>query len=108
MANTLNLKRGDTFFFYMDMKLADGVTPLILPVENFKCQIRRVNDELVDTLLVETTDTDGRYLFTALAEDTLNYPLQDLQMDVKIDDGGIVTSTQTITVAVDKDVTKWV
>ena len=104
--DSLSLKRGDTFFFYMDLALADN-TPLVVTVDKLKCQIREVNNELVDTMVIETTSTDGRYLFTADAENTLTYPLNTLYLDVKINDG-IVTSTPTIPVEVDKDVTKWV
>jgi hypothetical protein len=101
----LNLKRGDTFFFNMDLALADG-TPLVVTVDKLKCQIRESNDKLVDTLLIETTDTVGRYLFTAPSENTVKYPAKELFLDVKINDG-IVTSTPTISVIVDKDVTRW-
>jgi len=103
--NKLKLKRGDTFFFYMDLALANG-DPLIVTIDKLKCQIREINDTLVDTMDVQTTQTSGRYLFTASSEKTLSYPIKDLQLDVKINDG-IVTSTPTVLVEVDKDVTKW-
>lgn len=104
----LSVKRGDTFFFNLEIKLADNVTPLVVSVDKLKCQIRKINTELVDTLEVSTTATEGTYLFTASDDKTLDYPIGELELDVKLNDGGIVVSTPTIKVLVDKDVTKWV
>ena len=100
----MTFKRGDTFSYFIDLTDAEN-SPLVLQVEDIKCQIRTKSGSLIDTLIIETTATNGKYLVSA--SDTTFYPVGTQEMDLKINENGIVASTETIEVVVEKDVTKW-
>lgn len=101
----MNFKRGDSFSYYIELTDAENL-PLILDVSNIKSQIRNQSNILIDTLTIETTATNGKYLISAL--DTSQYPIGLAYMDLKIRENGVFTSTETIEVTVEKDVTRWV
>jgi len=103
---TLNVKRGDSFFFQVDMAKADG-SPLIVTVDNIISQIKRTNDILIDTLLVETTATPGRYKFSTTPAKTATYPIRELILDIRVRDGLEIISTSTIELMVEKEVSSW-
>jgi hypothetical protein len=103
--STLNLKRGDTLFFYAELADASG-DPIVLTIPNIKSQVRQRNGVLVDTLTVETTATAGRYLLKST--DTADYPLETLDLDIKINDDSVILSTETILLSVSREVTEWV
>lgn len=102
--NKLNLKKGDTFSFYVDLVNASN-QPLVLPVDKIKSQVRRQNLALVDTLVIETTATEGRYFIKS--NDTSIYPEGLLYTDIKINDNGIILSTETVEINVIRSVTSW-
>lgn len=103
--STLNLKRGDTLFFYAELADATG-SPIVLTIENIKSQIRHKNGTLVDTLTIETTATAGRYLLKST--DTTEYPIDTLDLDIKINNNGVFLSTDTMSLLVSREVTEWV
>lgn len=98
----LQIKQGDTFSFYADMKNEEGY-PMTLPTSSFKCQIRDKMDRLYDTMSISTTSSLGKYLFTAT--NTNIWPLGTLVMDIQIEDGGIITSSDTVELQVIRGVT---
>ena len=103
--DTMNLKRGDSFYFSIDLT-NELDQPLDLPLDDIKSQVRRGNDELVDTLTIEKDLVEvGRYNIRSL--DTTSYPVETLFLDIKIRDNDLVTSTKTTKLVVEKDVTKW-
>lgn len=100
----MSFKRGDSFSFCIDLTDAENL-PLVLNVSDIKCQIRNQTNLLIDTLIVETTTVDGTYLVSAM--DTAYYPVGVAYMDLKIRENGVIASTETIEVTVEKDVTQW-
>lgn len=97
-------KRGDTFSFYANIKDLDG-KPITGASEKLKCQVRDSLDNLKSELLItEELDTLGKYLFRAT--DTSNWPITTLNMDIQFNDEGIISSSETISVTVIKDVTR--
>jgi hypothetical protein len=100
----MNFKRGDTFSYFIELTDADNL-PLVLPVEDIKCQIRTKSGSLIDSLIIETTATNGKYLVSA--SNTTHYPVGNQEMDLKINENGVFTSTETVEVVVEKDVTRW-
>lgn len=102
--STINLKKGDTLFFYAELADATGA-PIILTIDNIKSQVRRKNGILIDTLTVELTDIPGRYLLKSI--DTTDYPVEQLELGIKINEDGILLSTETVALVVSKEVTAW-
>lgn len=100
-----NLKKGDTFSFYVDLVNANG-QPLVLTIDKIKSQVRRQNLALVDELVIETTPTSGRYFIKS--NDTSAYPEGSLYTDIKINDNGIILSTETVEINVIRSVTSWI
>jgi hypothetical protein len=103
----IEIKRGDTFAFYANItdELGD---PLVTDVANIASQIRDTLYNLVAELTVATTETPGRYLFTAPSTDA--WPAESrgwatLYMDIQLNVGGQVSSSDTIEIRVMKDVT---
>ena len=101
---TMNLKVGDSFYFYVDL-LNESNTPIDVNRSNVRCQIRQENGTLVDTLWVEKDVVLGRYLIKSI--DTSKYVVGTLLMDIKIRDNDVISSTKTTKLIVEKDVSRW-
>jgi len=98
------IKRGDTFSFTATMTDSTGV-PIENQVENFKSEIRDVNNVLITELLVEETAILGTYSFTATTtEDWI--PLTDVYMDIQYTLDGNVNSSETMSISVLQDITQ--
>lgn len=96
-------KRGDTFSFIAAIASTSG-TPLTGAASNLLCQIRNKVDKLYSDLTITETSTPGSYLF--ITNDTLDWTCgTDLYLDIQYTVGGIVTSSETIIIPVEKDVT---
>jgi len=102
----MKFKRGDSFSFAVTIKenTDDGLKPLIVDVDNIRCQVRTVGGNYVDDLIIETTDIEGEYKFSS--EDTSKYPIETLETDIEINDEGIINSSQTFKIQVEKDITR--
>jgi len=103
----LKIKRGDTFAFYANITDELG-EPLVTDIINLKSQIRDKGNVLVEELTIATTEIEGQYLFTALNTVdwlALGYNGRNLMMDIEMNIGGIITSSETIEIEVTKDVT---
>ena len=103
----LEIKRGDTFAFYANMTDETGAALVTDPL-NITSQIRDTAYQLVSELTVAGTEIPGRYLFTATSTDT--WPTEiwgsvKLLMDIQISISGVITSSDTVEIAVIKDVT---
>jgi len=102
----ISIKKGDTFAFYANITDELGA-PLITDVANLKSQIRNKHYVLIAELIITATATNGQYLFTA--PNTNNWLKSgnsvDFIMDIEINIGGIVSSSETIDIEVIKDVT---
>ena len=103
----ISIKKGDTFAFYANIKDELG-QPLITDAANFRSQIRDKKYVLVEELTVTTTATEGQYLFTATDTNDWISKWSDsgsLIMDIEINIEGVITSSDTIEIQVNKDVT---
>lgn len=100
----MSFKRGDTFSYYIELVDVSNV-PVVVDLADIKSQIRAQNDVLIDDLTIETTATAGTYHIFSL--DTSAYPVGKQYTDVKIMDGGVVVSTSTVELTIEKDVTRW-
>lgn len=90
------MKRGDTFFMYIQY-------PEAVSVDQFRCQIRDGTGNLIDTPII-TLQTDPTQI-KVLVADTTTWPIAQLQMDVERAADGIILSSETIYIPVIKDVT---
>jgi hypothetical protein len=103
MQTLSSFKRGDTFSFIAAIANSSG-TPLTGEASNLSSQIRNKSDKLYATLTITETTTLGSYLF--LTNDTLDWPCGvDLYLDIQYTKGGVITSSETIIIPVEKDVT---
>lgn len=103
----LKIKRGDTFAFYANITDELG-QPLITDIANLKSQIRDKKYVLITELTIATTEIAGQYLFTAPNTDEwlkIGWSSNTLIMDIEMNVGGAVTSSDTIEIEVIKDVT---
>lgn len=100
----VSIKRGDTFGFSNAITEDDGVTAITGIASELKCQIRK-NDELIEELTItESTETPGTYIF--LAGDTSEWAITAYEMDIQRTSADTTTSTETILINIEKDVTR--
>jgi hypothetical protein len=98
-----SFKRGDTFSFIAAIASVSG-TPLTGEASNLLCQVRNKADKLYSDLTITETTPSGSYLF--ITNDTLDWPCgTDLYLDIQYTKSGIVTSSETIIIPVEKDMT---
>ncbi len=103
MQTLSSFKRGDTFSFIAAIASTSG-TPLTGAASDLLCQIRNKADKLYCDLTITETQTPGSYLF--ITSDTLDWPCGvDLYLDIQYTTGGTVSSSETIIIPVEKDVT---
>ena len=100
----MKIKRGDTLRFIARLKDPQG-NPVVVDTSNMKCQIRTRNDILTDTVTITETDSAGEYLIASEPLYTSKYPITELYSDIQISDNGIVVSTATFLINVEKDIT---
>ena len=103
----ITIKRGDTFAFYANMTEELG-QPLITDIANLRSQIRDKKHTLIEELTIASTGTAGQYLFTATDTNVWlpqGYSIRNLIMDIEMNTGGIISSSDTINIEVTKDVT---
>lgn len=99
----MKFKRGDTFAFSVYLK-DENEEPLIIEIDNMKCEVRTLGDDLIDTLIITQTEIPGEYIF--LSDDTSKYPIGELFTDIEVVKDGIKSSSDTITLEIVRDVTK--
>ncbi len=91
------VKRGATFSVYLDYEL-NGV-PEAFPASNLTAQLRAGNNQMLSQLSVapDPMGVPGRFLLSA---PTSTWPVGDVFFDVKRDDNGTVTFSDTVVFAV--------
>ena len=101
----LRIKRGETFLLECQVKGADGVA-LNLTGWAIVSQIRDNRDRLIATLTVDIhTPATGQY--RVRYDDTDEWPPGEAHMDIAYTDAsGRAMSTETLTVSVERDVTR--
>lgn len=98
-------KRGDAFGFYAKM-VDEAGAPLTLDAAQLQSQVRDEAERLwADLTVAQHPDIVGTYLFTALPTVTVKWPLVTLFIDIQTDEAH---STDTFSVDVVKDVTRWI
>lgn len=98
------VKRGDTFTFIAIIN--DRVTqePLTGITDKLKAEIRTSVGSKISDLIITETETPGTYVFKCA--DTKTWPITTIYTDIQFTDEGIVTSSETIEIPVEKDVTQ--
>jgi len=96
-------KRGDSFVLTLELFDYNDV-PLTLDVDSLKSQVRAKNNRLIDEVLITQTETAGLYIFQV--QDTTEWPIADLYMDVKIIKTDGISSTDTLVIPVVRDITR--
>ena len=104
MKTLSTIKQGDTFAFIA--AITDNVTgdPLTGVADKLKAEVRTSAGVLMATLAVSETETPGNYLFKT--NETGAWPAPNVLTDIQYKDGDSVISSETITIPVEKDVTK--
>jgi hypothetical protein len=96
------LKRGDTFQYTVPFKDADG-DPITGASGKLKSQIRDPAGNLITEVDISETSTAGTYLFKVA--DTQDWPVDVLETDFEYTDNDVTTSSRTLFISVEKDVT---
>ena len=104
MINLGECKIGNTFSFYANIKDPKTNLPLIGKASKLKSQIRDHLDNLMAELTITETDTQGQYLFSTNATD--NWDIGICNVDIKYEENGIRSSTDTFQVTIIPSVTK--
>lgn len=103
MQSLPSFKRGDTFSFIASMSDSSGA-PIIGAAEKLRCQIRDASDRMQGETTI-TEPTSGNYLFKISS--TALWPANTtLYLDIQYVDNDIITSSETISVLIEKDVTR--
>ena len=98
----LSLKKGDTFIFTATFEDESGA-PITGQAENMDCSVRTDKNALMGNAVIVETSTAGTYELRI--DNTEEWELGDLLMDIKIVIDGIISRTDTITVACKKEIT---
>ena len=103
---TINHKRGDTF--ELTCSLENGGTDVDITGWTVAAQLRQTDDTLVQALTVTVTDAAaGEFKITAANTETDDWPVAALDVDVEFTESdGSVSSTDTFTINVIKDITR--
>ena len=75
-------------------------------LSKLKCQIRDSRNILIYEIPIQETAIAGEYLFSVPASVTKNWPLENLYLDIEYKDGDVVTSSETMSFKVIRDITK--
>lgn len=97
------IKRGETFAFYANIT-DDAGTPISGMADKLRSQVRNSLDELIAELTVSETQVSGQYLFETGPTDA--WPVGDLYIDIRKDNGGRITSSPTFKIIVEREVTR--
>ena len=102
-----SFKRGDTFSFVARLKDKTGAV-VTLPADKISCEIRTERYVLVAELTVTQHPTEvGSYIFTAIPFVTKTFPLGVVLLDIEMNSSGEITSTETFSATIVKDVTNY-
>ena len=97
-------KRGDTLSFYAAITDVETGKPVVTDISNIKSQIRTRMGKLIDSFIISSTDTEGKYFLRS--EDTSKYPIGTHEIDIQITDNDVTISTETFTITIVQDVTQ--
>lgn len=103
---TITHKRGDTF--ELTCSLENGGNDVNITGWTVAAQLRQIDDTLVQGMTVTVTDAAaGEFTITAANTETDDWPIGNLEIDVEFTESdGSVSSSETFTIAVIKDITR--
>lgn len=101
----MELKRGDTLEFLINVIDSNTGEPIDIDITNIKSQMRTNYDKLIDTFKITKQSDIGEYLLEA-QEDTNNYPLEKLYIDVEFTQNDKIQSSETFELQVIADITR--
>lgn len=99
------IKQGTSFSVYLDYSL--GGAAEVFPVSNLSAQVRRANNEFLCQLAIvaDPAALPGRFVASATPAQTAGWPVGDVFFDVKRNQNGTTTVTDTVTFTVSRRVT---
>ena len=100
---TVYFKRGAKFEIEVELIDVDE-SPIVVPVDDMKAQIRDNQSNLVCELDIEEGDEDGVYILTT-DDDTSDWPIQNLKTDIQMYMNSDPYYSETITIQVIKQET---
>src|SRR5574344_1489707 len=100
----MELKRGDTLEFLINVTDSNTGEPIDIDITNIKSQMRTSYDKLIDTFRITRQADIGEYLFEA-QNDTNKYPLEKLYIDVEFTQNDKIQSSETFELQVIADIT---
>lgn len=101
--NEITIKRGDSFSFKITLK-DENNQPLNLALSEVQSQVRRKNGSLIQDLQIEST---GSGEFKVFSLNTSGYPLETLEIDVRVKQAQESFATDTVLLRVERGVTVW-
>lgn len=104
MQTLRKFKRGDTFSL-VAVITDDTGSPVGGVAAELRAEIRNRQDELQGACVIAETGTTGTYSLT-FADTSSWVPDTVLYLDIQRTTGGVVSSTETIAIPVEKDVTR--
>lgn len=103
---TISHKRGDTF--ELTCSLENQGNDVDITGWSVAAQLRKTDDTLVQDMTVTVTDAAvGEFQITADDTETDDWPIENLEIDVQFtESSGNISSSETFTIAVIKDITR--
>lgn len=103
---SIKIKRGDTFSYFATF-LDENKEPIAIGVSDIKSQIRDTQYNLIANVNIAATEDAGKFHLTC---NTDNFPTSiwrsvKLLMDIELNLGGVIISSETVKIDVEKDVT---
>lgn len=103
MANTLNIKRGDTFKYSVSV-IDSNKQPIDLTGWTISSQIKNFDELIADVIISSDDFSTGNYYLSV--EDTSYFPIEKLECDIEYTStDGTIMSTETFYINVIKDIT---
>ena len=102
MQTLRKFKRGDTFSLVAKITDADG-KPVTGIAADLRAEIRNGQDVLRAECVIAETTVAGSYSLTVA--DTTGWLIETLYLDIQRTTGGVVASSETIVIPVEKDIT---
>lgn len=100
----IKFKRGDTFSLACTYKV--GGTPSSVSAFDIESQIRNKRGLLISTLNATKLVATGQFTLTPEDSDTSGWPIDVLQCDIQMSEGGTIRSTDTFSIVVVEEITR--
>lgn len=101
---TFKIKQGDTLAFFAKVKDSNG-DAVIYSADRIKSEIVDNKGNIVGEFIITESDVEGQYLFV-ISDTSLLIANTIFYTDIQYTDGDITVSSNTMTILIEKDVTK--